>query len=185
MKLIKTKTFEKIKSGNIKVFENVFREYYPILCSFANKIIRDKDKSEEVVQDIFYNIWKKKKIIDINTSLKSYLFKSVQNKCYQIEKHKVIENKYKTFVKNDTSNIYITPFDELKLQEVNNLIEATLNSLPENCNRIFKMSRFEGLKYKEIAEKLSISVKTVEANMSKALKKFRTNFKKYNNVEPV
>jgi len=185
MKLLKTKTLKKIKLGNIKAFENVFREFYPVLCSFANKILKDKDKSEEIVQDIFYNIWKKRENIEINTSLKSYLFKSVQNKCYQIEQHKVIENKYKNYVKQESFSNYNIPFDELELQEVNLLIEATLNSLPANCNTIFRMSRFEGLKYKEIAEKLSISVKTVEANMSKALKKFRTNLKEYNNAELV
>jgi len=185
MKILEIKTFEKIKSGNIKTFEKVFKEFYHILCSFANKILKDKDKSEEIVQDVFYNIWKKKKDININISLKSYLFKSVQNKCFQIVKHKTVEEKYKNYVKQKSINNYTTPFDELELQEINNLIEDTLNSLPDNCNKIFRMSRFEGLKYTEIAEKLSISVKTVEANMSKALKEFRINFKEYNNAELV
>ena len=185
MNLLKTKTFVKIKKGDIKAFEKIFREFYPILCSFANKILKDKDKSEEIVQDVFYNIWKKKNEININVSLKSYLYKSVQNKCYQITQHKTIEDKYKNYVKNSSLNNYTTPLNNIELQEINNLIEKTLNSLPENCNKIFRMSRFEGLKYKEIAEKLSISVKTVEANMSKALKKFRVNFKEYNDAELV
>ena len=185
MNLFKKDNFKKIKNGDIKAFEKVFREFYPVLCSFANKILTDEDKSEEIVQDVFFNIWKKKEDININVSLKSYLYKSVQNKCFQIIQHKTIENKYKNYIEKESSEYYITPYDELELQEINNLVELTLKSLPENCNKIFRMSRFEGLKYREIAEKLSISIKTVEANMSKALKEFRVNFKEYKDAELV
>ncbi|MBN1251226.1 MAG: RNA polymerase sigma-70 factor [Bacteroidales bacterium] len=182
MSLSEDNTFNKIKSGNLKTFEKVFREFYPVLCSFANKFLSDADKSEEIVQEIFYKIWKKRESLDINVSLKSYLYKSVQNKCYQIIQHKAVEDKYKNYVINDKSNHSILPSDELEIEEINLLIEQTLNSLPDRCNQIFRMNRFEGLKYKEIADKLSISIKTVEANMGKALKAFRSNFKKYNEV---
>jgi len=70
----------------------------------------------------------------------------------------------------------------LEVKELSEVIETTLNELPERCRQIFKMSRFEGLKYNEIAEQLSISIKTVEANMGKALQLFRKNLKHYDEL---
>ena len=69
--------------------------------------------------------------------------------------------------------------ESLRIQELYDIINQTLNALPERCGKIFKLNRFEGLKYKEIAVKLKISIKTVEANMGIALKQFRKNLSEY------
>ena len=167
---------KKIKSGNISAFETLFRELYAPMCGFADKIINDKDKAEELVQDIFYNLWKNRKNIDIQVSLKSYLYKSLQNACFQLKQHHQVEEKYRLHIINTTnSKSSTTPDKVLEQKELSENIQKTMESLPERCRRIFYMNRYEGLKYKEIAEKLSISQKTVEANISKALKLLRKN----------
>ena len=71
------------------------------------------------------------------------------------------------------------PEELLEVKEIREVVNKTLNELPEKPAQIFRMSRYEGLKYREIAEKLSISIKTVEANMGKALKIFRKNLQEY------
>jgi RNA polymerase sigma-70 factor (ECF subfamily) len=77
------------------------------------------------------------------------------------------------------SEIDSEPQHGSEVHEMQEIIDSTLDSLPDRCSRIFRLNRFDGLKYQEIAQKLSISVKTVEANMGKALKMLRKNLKNY------
>jgi len=172
----------RIQKGDLKEFERLFKELYSPLCSYANKYLQDKDKAEEIVQDIFYGIWKNREKLDIKVSFKSYLYKAVQNNCLQLLQHHAVEDKYKQYIQNEVSHFQPDPAREMELQEMNLVIEQTLNSLPERCKEIFSMSRFEGLKYREIADKLKISTKTVEANMGKALQAFRQSLKQFVSV---
>lgn len=181
MNILQKNIVDKIKHGDISAFEKVFRDLYAPLCAYANKIINDKDKAEELVQEIFYVIWKKKAQLTISVSLKSYLYKSVQNSCFQLAQHQMVKDKYKQYVVNRKEESYNSPDKELEMKEINLAIDKTLDGLPERCKTIFQMSRFEGLKYREIAEQLSISQKTVEANISKALRQLRKNLKQYAN----
>jgi RNA polymerase sigma-70 factor (ECF subfamily) len=172
-------SLKRIQKGDLKEFERLFKELYSPLCLYANKYLQDKDKAEEIVQDIFYGIWKNREKLDIKVSFKSYLYRAVQNNCLQLIQHYAVEDKYKQYVKNEVSHFQLDPVKEMELQEMNKVVEQTLESLPERCKEIFSMSRFEGLKYREIAEKLQISPKTVEANMGKALQAFRKSLKQY------
>ena len=179
MNLQQSITVRKIKKGNIKAFEKLFKELYAPLCGFAQKFIDDKNKAEELVQDIFYNLWKNRVNLDIKISLKSYLYKSVQNNCLLIIQHKKVEEKYRKHLSITTnSSTQQTPDKVLEIKELNENIQTTLETLPERCREIFYLNRFEGLKYREIAERLSISQKTVEANITKALKVLRKNLTK-------
>ena len=179
MNLSEKKILNRIKQGDIKQFEILFKEYYEMLCHFAVKYVKNLEQSEEVVQDTFYNIWKNKENLNIITSLKSYLYTAVRNNCLQVLRTRSLDVKYENYYKSHYVNESISPSDELNAKELSNVINKALNSLPERCREIFKMSRYEGLKYHEIAEKLSISIKTVEANMGKALKHFRSYLKDY------
>jgi RNA polymerase sigma-70 factor (ECF subfamily) len=117
--------------------------------------------------------------LQINTSVKSYLFSAVHNRCLKFIEHRNVEQKYRSYYLQHESEIDSEPFDSANVAEMQQIINKTLDSLPERCGRIFRLNRFEGLKYHEIANKLSISVKTVEANMGKALKILRRNLKEF------
>ena len=176
------KILSRIKEGDIEQFEVLFKEYYERLCQFAIKYVKNIEQSEGVVQDTFYNIWKNHKTINITTSLKAYLYTAVRNNCLQKLRTRSLDIKYENYYKSHYVNESISPADELDAKELSKVINKALNSLPERCREIFKMSRYEGLKYHEIADKLSISIKTVEANMGKALKRFRSYLKDYAEV---
>jgi RNA polymerase sigma-70 factor (ECF subfamily) len=182
MNLEDKKVLTRIKEGDIKQYELIFREYYERLCHFAMKYVKNNEQSEGVVQDTFYNIWKNHKTINITTSLKSYLYTAVRNNCLQELRTRSLDIKYENYYKSHYMNESISPVDELNAKELSGVINKALNSLPERCREIFKMSRYEGLKYHEIADKLSISIKTVEANMGKALKQFRIYLKDFAEV---
>jgi len=176
---IDTISMRQITLGNLQVFEKLFRQYYQMLCSYALKFVGDPDTAEEIVQDLFYTLWEKRMEVRINTSVKSYLFSAVHNRCLKLIEHRTVEQKYRSYYLRNESEIDTEPNDSANMSDLQQIIDSTLDSLPERCGRIFRLNRFEGLKYYEIAEKLSISIKTVEANMGKALRHLRKNLKEF------
>jgi RNA polymerase sigma-70 factor (ECF subfamily) len=175
------KIISKLQSEEELTFELLFRKYYPRLCGFANKFIANQQESEEIVQEVFLNIWKKRDQLKLDDQIRPYLFKSVQNLCFNfIEHQKVVDNYYSVIevvYKNQLEDFNI--YESLLYKELQNRVDKAMTSLPEQCRRIFKMSREEGLKYQEIAETLGISVKTVETQMSRALAKLKVELKDY------
>jgi RNA polymerase sigma-70 factor (ECF subfamily) len=174
-----TVTMGQISLGNLKAYEMLFRQYYQMLCSYSLKFVGDPDVAEEIVQDLFYTLWEKRMELQINSSVKSYLFSAVHNRCLKFIEHRNVEQKYRSYYLQHESEIDSEPFDSANVSEMQQIINQTLDSLPERCGKIFRLNRFEGLKYHEIANRLSISVKTVEANMGKALKILRRNLKDF------
>ncbi len=168
----------RIRQGDIKQFESLFRSSYASLVKYAKTLIRDHDTAEEIVQDLFCRLWKDRDKIEIESSLNGYLFRSVHNRCLHHIEHVRVVEKHAEEMSYRISESPESPSDILSYRELQERIVVILEKLPERCGRIFCMNRFEGLKYNEIAEKLSVSVKTVEANMGKALKEFRKELMK-------
>lgn len=173
------KIFQSAAKGDLKAFEVLFRTFYSELCNYAYQYFRDKDTAEEIVQDLFYKLWEKKKTISIRSSIKSYLYRSVYNNAMMIIREKNTRKTTNNLPENTEMFPGHEPDEQMETSELNSVVESTLSSMPDRVRKIFEMSRFEGLKYKEIAEKLLISIKTVEANMGKALKLFKENLKEY------
>jgi RNA polymerase sigma-70 factor (ECF subfamily) len=141
--------------------------------------VNDADTAEEIVQELFYKLWEKRMELQVNSSIKSYLFSAVHNRCLKFIEHRNVETRYRNYYLLHESEIDNEPQNSSNARELQGIIENTLDALPERCSRIFRLNRFEGLKYHEIADKLSISIKTVEANMGRALKMLRKNLKEY------
>lgn len=175
------KVVDNSKSNDEQAFELLFRRYYVRLCGFANKFIANSDEAEEIVQEVFLNIWKKRNQLQLSNEIKPYLFKSVQNLCFNfIEHKKVVDNYYSVIelvYKNQTEDF--NTYESVLYGEFQSRAESAIQSLPEQCRHIFQLSRVEGLKYAEIAQKLGISVKTVETQMSRALLKLKAELKDY------
>jgi RNA polymerase sigma-70 factor (ECF subfamily) len=163
----------RIKEGDIKEFETLFRSSYSSLVKYAGTLIKDQDSSEEIVQDLFFRLWQNKEKLNIESSLNGYLFRSVHNSCLHHIEHIKVVDRHAREVALEPDLSTEDPAELLQYSELQAKIARILERLPERCGQIFCMNRFEGLKYSEIAEKLSVSVKTVEANMGKALKEFR------------
>lgn len=169
------------KSNDEQAFELLFRRYYIRLVGFANKFIANTSESEEIVQEVFLCIWKKRDQLQLNNEIRPYLFKSVQNLCFNfIEHQKVVDNYYSVIevvYKNQSEDF--NTYESVSYHEFQAKAETAIESLPEQCRRIFQMSRQDGLKYTEISEKLGISIKTVETQMSRALLKLKTELRDY------
>jgi len=163
----------RIRKGDARQFESLFRSSYVSLVKYANTFVKDHDTAEEIVQDLFFRLWQDREKLKIESSLNGYLFRAVHNRCLHTIAHNRVVSRYAREMEADEHGVSESPTDILNYKELQAKIARILERLPERCGKIFCMNRFEGLKYHEIAERLSLSVKTVEANMGKALKEFR------------
>lgn len=172
----------KIKDGDEKAFELLFRESYAGLVQFAWGYVRSKAIAEELVQDVFLKVWDNRKELKVTKSIESYLYKSVRNRCTDWARHSEVVKKWEDESKKDqkaneshSSSISKNLHHRLLLEE----IERAIYKLPERRKEVFLLSRYENKSYKEIANLLDITVSTVETHMSKALKTLRDKFLPY------
>lgn len=168
-----------LKDGEKDSIIKIFRTYYSGLYHYAAKIVDSFEIAKEIVQDIFVDLWINRNRIEINTSVKSYLFKAVRNDCLDYLKHKKIEKRYISAHINLIQKENFSNNSSLAEKEITEIIKSSISSLPRECRKVFVLSRFNDLKNKEIAQSLGISIKTVESQIGKALKILRKNLKDY------
>ncbi len=168
-----------LKSGSEDSFTLLFKEYNLKLCSYAYRILNDNNEAKEVVHTTFCKIWDNRKTLEINESLKSYLYKSVYNNCISNLRKKKQYAKYVDLGLGDLyfNRIVQNPHAELKLidSEYRKIIISAIKELPDRCREIFIKCKINGQTYSGVAEELNISIKTVESQMSIALKRLRKN----------
>ncbi len=168
-----------LRNSDEVAFEAVFRDYYNRLCNYANGIVNDLEESEEMVQNTFLSLWEKRSTVTIHTSVKSYLYQAVHNNCLNRLKHENVRQNYRKHEQYTNDD----RFDNVSQYVVNNelkiRIDEAIKALPDQCRRVFELSRFEYMNYADIAGKLNISKSTVEKHMIKALKLLREQLKDY------
>jgi len=162
-----------LKDKPQKAIKYLFDLHYDDLCRYAFSLLENKEIAEEIVQEIFIYLWEKRQSINISASVKNYLFKSVKNQSinYFKSKYAKISSQTIDIDEYNTNNLIIEKSDIKELSEIS---RNAIDSLPERCALVFKLSRNFGMTYNEIAESLQISVKTVENQMTIALKRIRT-----------
>lgn len=163
----------RLRSKDKTAFALVFDMYKKALVNYASRFLDEREEAEEVVQDVFVKFWDKCEELAPESSVKSYLYRSVHNTCLNHLKHQKVKDSYRQHVINHlerTSEINLEVEDPDKIRT--EIIEE-IDNLPPRCSEIFKLSRLEGLKYQEIADHLGISVKTVEVQVGKALRVLR------------
>jgi RNA polymerase sigma-70 factor, ECF subfamily len=164
---------DQVRNGDVKAYGQIFHEYYGALCLFAKKIVGDMDKARDIVQEVFVTLYAGRSTLQISTSLRSYLFKSVYNACLNsIKQHKVHAHHHE-YLKQQLP--FSDSQDMIVKAELEEKIRISIEQLPEQCRKIFRMNRYEGKKNSEIATELGISVRTVETQISKALAVLRSH----------
>ena len=170
----------KIKEGDIKAFETLFRQYYSPLCWYAASITGRIEVAEEIVEQLFYVLWKDREELTIFRSVKSYLYGAIRNEALQYIQHLQVKDRYREqVISTDDTETMPDPQQQMELEELHCLINRTISKMPERRLSIFKMHRMEGKTYMEIAASLSLSVKTIEAEMTKALRTLRKEIEHY------
>lgn len=174
MEVSEQQTIQELVSGNIAMYETVYKNYFKPLYVYAFTMLKDETHAEEIVQNLFLKIWERKEKINIETSLKAYLYKAVYFDCLNYIKHQKVKTNYEIHATHVMKNVKSElASHKVMYRNLEEKLRTALNELPEQCRTVFQLSRFEELKYREIAERLNISEKTVESHMSKALKQMR------------
>ncbi len=175
---LQIRLIEGLKTGDKRIFDEIFRLYYAPLCHYCKRFVSDAEIAEEIVQDLFFKLWIKRDSLILRTSLQSYLFKAVKNHSLNYLNQLKIQEKHRQYVGFQVNDPFVAS-DQLEESDLTILIQGAILKLPDKRREVFELSRHEGLKYSQIAEKLNISVKTVEAQMSKALEQLRNVLKEY------
>ena len=160
---------EEIRKRNQKVFKNLFNKNYKELVLYANGYLFDTAASEDVVQEVLIYIWEHPDKLKIKTSLKSYLFSMVRNRCLNYLKSVKITDTYKFLEFNIsliTDHVFDSSLDEDK-KIVYHQILKMVDMFPERMQQIVKLKFLHNYKYTEIAEELGISVNTVKTQLKR------------------
>ncbi len=175
-----------IRLGDEKAFNTLFKGYYSSLCRYAYDILRDQESSKEMVLDLFVHIWESRATFTVTSSLKGYLYRSVHNQCLNYIRNrktrKVIDFVSSDDEKNRTLllNIEVPPviIEKLISEQLENDLQRAMDTLPEQCRKIFYLCRFENLTYPEISIKLNLALSTVKAQMLRAISKLSKEIEK-------
>ena len=171
-----------LQQGDESALKSIFNQYYKYLLVTAYNIVGDNAKAKDLVQDVFFEIWKKRSQINIQYSLKAYLRKAVVNRGLNyLKMHQRIDWGEEHFDV-QTPDQTASPHTLVEASDLQTIINNTIDNLPPKCKTIFSLSRFEKISHKEIAQKLDISTKTIENHITKALKLIRTAVDQYNDL---
>jgi RNA polymerase sigma-70 factor (ECF subfamily) len=177
--LIEKVIIARIITGDSSAFSTIFNAYYKDLVLFAGRITKDIDTAQEIVQDTFVSLWEDRGTINITLSLKSYLLKSVKNRCIDWFRHKKIVQKHNDFVSKRPLLLDYDTDSYVLYSELQEKLDSILDKLPDDIKEAYRMNRDKGLKYQEIAELLNVSVRAIEVRIGKALNLLRYHLREY------
>ncbi len=164
---------KQLLAGNKNAFRKLFNTYQNDLYKFSLSMVYSKSYAEEIIQDVFLNLWLKRETINPELSLKSFLFTMTRNKTISFLKKAANNKKLREeiFYKSQKS---VNPTERhMREEELKTIKKEALDLLPPRRRLIFEMSRDDGKSYDEIAGELGISPNTVRNQMSMALETLR------------
>lgn len=170
-------------SIGITEFHKLFLELYPALCIYACRFVNDAEAAKDIVQEVFTTFWTENSKLQNKKLVKPYLFKSVKHKALNYKKREKRKSGLDEFFDAYNEEIASSETESiesfLSFASLQNDLEKAINELPEQRQKIFRMSRFQEMKHKEIAKELDISPKTVETQIYRTLKFLRIRLKHY------
>lgn len=165
----------RVRLGDTQAFEELYQMFWEELLDSALRVLKDRANAEDIVQEIFISLWRKRESIQIK-DIKAYLYSSVRYKVIShIRKEKI---SLSVFELTEQFHPYQNSTEEqADFRETRQIIETTIAKLPSKCQSVFRMSRFDHMSNKEIAEQLGLSVRTVDSHISNAINFLRANMK--------
>jgi RNA polymerase sigma-70 factor (ECF subfamily) len=170
---------QEIKADNMFAFDVLYKKYCKKVYKFGYSILKSPEESENLMQDVFLNLWVNRHQIQKDSSVKSYVFTITYNSAISVIRKKAKESQFVEYLKS-LQEISEEPVNvRLEYTELANTLDGIINALPPRQKEVYLLQRVEGLKYSEIAERLNISVNTIENHMSRALKTIREKLGNY------
>lgn len=168
---------DRLRAGDDLALKVIYKRYWNQLYASAFNMLQDQQACEDIIQELFINLWNKREQIEIKASLKSYLFASVRYEVYRQVRHGSVRED----IFENIQDRLQTPseYGNIEHRELLSYINSIVNNLSEKCKVVYKLSREEQLSHKEIATRLDISPKTVENHLNKALRQLRISLGLY------
>ncbi len=168
-----------LKQDKLRAFKELYGRYWKKLYGEAYKRLKSKESAEEIVQEIFTNLWLKRHSLQITTTVGGYLYSIAGNRVIDRYRRELVRTKYKEAFWAVHSEADNSTEDAIMLRELTYTIETEVRQLPDKCRSVYELSRNEHKTNREIALQLGISEKTVENHLTKALKRLRIGLSHY------
>lgn len=167
----------RVRAGDEQALETIFRGYYSTMCDFALRYVREPALAEELVQDLFADVWARRAQWQLTGSLRAYLYSAVRNRALNLRRRQAMENDWERdeIAGGSTSFQQMPERSDLALEreELSAQVSAAVESLPERCRLVMHLRWREQLRHAEIAEIMGISVKGVEIQLARGLRALR------------
>ncbi len=166
-------------------FKEIYISYYARMKRFAQQYVIREEDAENLVHDIFFELWEKQLEFQSFSNLNGYLFSVLKNRCIDFLRRKDLEQRAANAMQDEYLRELKLKFESLEAldyklvsdDDLEALIQEALDTLPKRCREIFVLNKFEGKKQKTIAQELNISIHTVESQMAVAYKKLKEALK--------
>ncbi len=166
-------------------FETIYVRYYARMKRFAVQYVLREEDAENLVQDVFTELWERFPTLSSHDNLFAYLVLAIKNRCIDFLRRQTVMQKAADAVRQEYELEWRANHDallamgtiQLSETELDGLLQRALDKLPERCREIFVKSKIEGIKQKDIAAALGISVNTVENQVAIAYRKLRAELK--------
>jgi RNA polymerase sigma-19 factor, ECF subfamily len=173
------KLMQEIKADNMFAFDALYGKYCKKVYKFGYSILKTREEAENLMQDVFLNLWENRHKVEKDASIKSFIFTVTYNSAISIIRKKARESEFVEYLKS-VQKIGEEPVNmKLEYNELTNELDRIINTLPKRQKEVYLLHRDEAMKYCEIAERLHISVNTIENHMSRALKTVREKMVNY------
>lgn len=157
-----------LKDGNINAFRKIYMVYSERLFHFTLSYLKNTFEAEEIVQEVFIQVWEMRNEIDPDRSFSSLIHRMTVNRVFNQMKHQVVKQKYQNYLLHFDHSLEESPEATLHFKELESKINSLLAKMPEQQRNIFEMSRMKGLSHSKIAKELGLSVRTVENQVYRA-----------------
>jgi RNA polymerase sigma-70 factor (family 1) len=162
--------FNQVAHGDETAFTTIFYHYSKRIYPFVLKKTKSKIIAEEIVQEIFMQLWSSRKNLAHVENYESYIFTIAANKVYKYFKKIASEEKLLKALWNRVNELRYTIEEIIELKESEELIKKLIDKLPPQRKKIYLLSREQGLSHSEIAQHLNISTSTVNNQLTEALR---------------
>ena len=165
-------------AGSRTAFAEIYERYWSVLLSHAIKMLKDEEKAQDAVQDVFQMLWEKSPTLNIHTSLSSFLYTSLRYRILDKLKRDKIEDRFLNTLQTEIESGVSSTDDAMAEKEFARKIEEGLNTLPPKMRTVFELSRMNDYSYREISKELNLSENTVKKQISNSLKILRKSIEK-------
>lgn len=176
---IELEWMDQFSSGDKTAFKKIFTAYYSRLLWFVDRYVKSHDIADDIVKELFIELWQKRNRIKLKTSLKAYLYASARNRALNFIRQSHSYRNHALLQSFEDEELYLihsknkNPSELTEHKELKEAIKEAVETLPERCRLVFTLHRDQGLTYADVANLMEISVKTVENQMARAFRILR------------